>query len=111
MAAVTSEHEQELVGWFYPSEEIKKVAHVPSMETYQTMHKRSLEDPAGFWGDIAKDFYWKVPPKPESFLKYNFNVDEGVEIKWMQGAKTNICYNVLDRNVEKGLGNTVAFYW
>lgn len=111
MATATSEHEKELEGWFYPTEEIKKVAHVSSMETYRDMHKRSLEDPAGFWGDIAKDFYWQVPPKRESFLSYNFDTAEGVRVKWMEGAKTNICYNVLDRHVENGLGNTVAFYW
>uniref|UniRef100_A0AAR2L2B1 acetate--CoA ligase n=1 Tax=Pygocentrus nattereri TaxID=42514 RepID=A0AAR2L2B1_PYGNA len=30
----------------------------------------------------------------------------------MEGATTNICYNVLDRNVhEKKLGDKVAFYW
>ena len=23
------------------------------------MYKKSIEDPAGFWSDIAKDFYWK----------------------------------------------------
>lgn len=30
----------------------------------------------------------------------------------MEGASTNICYNLLDRNVyEKKLGDKVAFYW
>uniref|UniRef100_A0A8C5AFJ5 Acetyl-coenzyme A synthetase n=1 Tax=Gadus morhua TaxID=8049 RepID=A0A8C5AFJ5_GADMO len=30
----------------------------------------------------------------------------------MEGAKTNICYNVLDRNVrDKNLGEKVAYYW
>lgn len=30
----------------------------------------------------------------------------------MAGASTNICYNLLDRNVhEKKLGDKVAFYW
>lgn len=24
------------------------------------MYKRSVEDPAGFWADIASEFYWKV---------------------------------------------------
>lgn len=23
------------------------------------MYKRSVEDPAGFWADIASEFYWK----------------------------------------------------
>ncbi|KAF1663078.1 Acetyl-coenzyme A synthetase, cytoplasmic, partial [Aptenodytes patagonicus] len=65
-----------------------------------------------FWGDVAKEFYWKsqhVGP----FLKYNFDVSKGkIFIEWMKGATTNICYNLLDRNVnEKKLGDKIAFYW
>ncbi|KAF1675597.1 ACSA protein, partial [Pygoscelis papua] len=65
-----------------------------------------------FWGGIAKEFYWKsqhVGP----FLKYNFDVTKGkIFIEWMKGATTNICYNLLDRNVnEKKLGDKIAFYW
>lgn len=65
-----------------------------------------------FWGDIAKEFYWKTPC-PGPFLQYNFDVTKGkIFIEWMKGATTNICYNVLDRIVhEKKLGDKVAFYW
>ncbi|NXO00694.1 ACSA protein, partial [Rhinopomastus cyanomelas] len=65
-----------------------------------------------FWGDIAKDFFWKQQPTGP-FLRYNFDVSKGkIFIEWMKGATTNICYNLLDRNVcEKKLGDKVAFYW
>lgn len=67
---------------------------------------------AEFWGDIAKEFYWKRQ-HTGPFLKYNFDVTKGkIFIEWMKGATTNICYNLLDRNVnEKKLGDKVAFYW
>ena len=26
---------------------------------YLKMYKRSIEDPAGFWSEIASEFYWK----------------------------------------------------
>lgn len=26
---------------------------------YLEMYKRSIEDPTGFWSDIASEFYWK----------------------------------------------------
>jgi len=66
----------------------------------------------GFWGDVAQEFYWKKPPSGQ-MLRYNFDVTKGdVYIKFMEGAKTNICYNVLDRNVhERNLGEKVAYYW
>ena len=86
-------------------------AHVKSMKQYEQMYKRSVEDPEGFWREIAQQFYWHKPST--TFLSFNFNVKNGpIFIKWMEGAQTNICYNVLDRIVKKMNGeNTVAFYW
>uniref|UniRef100_A0A8C1YZU9 Acetyl-coenzyme A synthetase n=1 Tax=Cyprinus carpio TaxID=7962 RepID=A0A8C1YZU9_CYPCA len=65
-----------------------------------------------FWGDVAKDFFWKTKYTGK-FLDYNFDVTKGeIFVKCMEGATTNICYNVLDRNVyERKLGDKVAFYW
>ncbi len=31
--------------------------------------------------------------------------------KWYLGGKLNICYNCVDRHVENGLGDKVAYYW
>ena len=45
-------------------------------------------------------------------MKYNFDTRKGpIKIEWMVGAKTNICYNALDRNVEAGHGDKIAFHW
>ena len=30
-----------------------------SREDYDKMYKRSIEDPAAFWGDIAKGYHWE----------------------------------------------------
>ncbi|XP_056127613.1 acyl-CoA synthetase short chain family member 2 like [Rhinichthys klamathensis goyatoka] len=87
-------------------------AHVPDFDAYLALYKKSMEEPEGFWGDVAQEFYWKKPPSGQ-MLRYNFDVTKGdVYIKFMEGAKTNICYNVLDRNVhERNLGEKVAYYW
>ena len=29
-----------------------------SREEYDAMYKRSIDDPVGFWSDIAKQFHW-----------------------------------------------------
>eukprot|EP00062_Callorhinchus_milii_P003000 gi/632939767/ref/XP_007883085.1/ PREDICTED: acetyl-coenzyme A synthetase, cytoplasmic-like isoform X2 [Callorhinchus milii] len=65
-----------------------------------------------FWGKIAKEFYWKTP-YTGNFMDYNFDLTRAkIYIRCMQGATTNMCYNVLDRNVnEKKLGDKIAFYW
>ena len=45
-------------------------------------------------------------------MKYNFDLKKArIKIEWMKGAKTNISYNCLDRNVENGHGDKVAFHW
>lgn len=107
-----NEHEKELVGWFYPPDKLKLEAYVSSMDQYKETYQKSIDDPASFWGDIANEFHWKIPPNQEKFMDFNFDTRKGnVSIKWMEGAVTNISYNMLDRNVEKGLGDNVAFYW
>ncbi|XP_022618822.1 acetyl-coenzyme A synthetase, cytoplasmic isoform X3 [Seriola dumerili] len=97
---------------FHGSEDLKKQAHIPSFEKYKELYVKSIENPDEFWGDIAKDFFWKTKHTGQ-FLDYNFDVTKGeIFVKFMEGASTNISYNLLDRNVhEKKLGDKVAFYW
>ena len=57
-----------------------------------------------------QEFHWKEAPTKENFLKYNFNLNEGpISIEWMKDAKLNICYNALDRQLEKK-GSQVRFF-
>ncbi|XP_052776237.1 acetyl-coenzyme A synthetase, cytoplasmic-like [Mya arenaria] len=94
-----------------PPSQVQNEAHVKSMDQYREMYKKSVEDPVGFWGDIAKAFHWESGPTGK-FLEYNFDVRNGpIFIKWMQGAKTNVCYNAVDRHVKSGNGSKIAFYW
>jgi len=96
---------------YKPPEHFHNVSHCSSMEQYHKMHSQSVQDPATFWGEIAAKFHWKVAPTKENFLSYNFNVNNGpIEIKWMRDGKLNICYNALDRHLDKK-GSQVAFYW
>uniref|UniRef100_A0A3Q2VIY1 Propionate--CoA ligase n=1 Tax=Haplochromis burtoni TaxID=8153 RepID=A0A3Q2VIY1_HAPBU len=96
---------------FHGSEELKE-AHVPSFDKYRELYMKSVDNPDEFWGDVAKDFFWKTKHTGQ-FLDYNFDVTKGeIYIKCMEGASTNICYNLLDRNVhEKKLADKVAFFW
>lgn len=96
---------------FHGSAELKE-AHVPSFDKYRELYVKSVDNPDEFWGDVAKDFFWKTKHTGQ-FLDYNFDVTKGeIYIKCMEGASTNICYNLLDRNVhEKKLADKVAFFW
>ncbi|XP_030837847.1 acetyl-coenzyme A synthetase, cytoplasmic-like [Strongylocentrotus purpuratus] len=97
---------------YHPNPELQKNAHVKSIEDYKKLYDQSINEPEVFWSKIAEQFYFKTPPTEGKFLEYNFNVNDGpVFVKWFQGATTNVCYNVLDRHVENGLGDRIAFYW
>ncbi|XP_072980478.1 acetyl-coenzyme A synthetase, chloroplastic/glyoxysomal-like isoform X2 [Typha angustifolia] len=95
----------------FPSHDFSQQALVSSPVQYHKMYKRSIEDPAGFWSEIASGFYWKEKWDPEVYTE-NIDVTKGtVQIEWFKGATTNICYNALDRNIEAGNGEKVALYW
>ncbi|GFR51481.1 hypothetical protein Agub_g13891 [Astrephomene gubernaculifera] len=81
-------------------------------EIYETMHKRSLEDPEGFWGDMAQDYYWQDKFPARGHMKYNTDVRKGpVSIEFYLGGTTNISYNCLDRWVAAGRGDEPCVYW
>lgn len=97
---------------YHPKPEIVEKSYVKSMDEYHQLYKKSIENPKEFWGEIAKQFHWETPIDPEKFCSYNFDISKGpIDIKWLPGASTNVCYNLLDKNVRNGLGDKVAYYW
>ncbi|XP_038899326.1 acetyl-coenzyme A synthetase, chloroplastic/glyoxysomal isoform X2 [Benincasa hispida] len=94
------------------SDQFSSNAHISSYHQYLEMYKRSIEDPAGFWSDIASsEFFWKQKWDQQVYSE-NLDVRKGeIKIEWFKGGITNICYNCLDRNIEAGLGDKVAIYW
>jgi len=96
---------------FLPSAAFSEKAHVKSMEQYQEMYKQSIEDPAAFWTGIAENLYWKKEADAVG-PEYNFDMNNGpIDIKWMMGSETNLCYNCIDRHVAAGRGGDACFIW
>ena len=81
-------------------------ANCPSADAYEEMYKRSIEDPDGFWAEIAETFHWEK--KWDQVSDYSFEGD--VYIKWFVNGKTNLCYNALDRHLETR-GDQPAIIW
>jgi acetyl-CoA synthetase len=97
---------------YMPDPTLSRKSHISSMAQYRDMYVRSIDTPEEFWGDIAKQFHWETPASPTKFFSYNFDITKGpIHIKWMEGATTNVCYNLLDRNIRNGLGDKIAYYW
>ena len=84
-------------------------AHLKNMEEYTTMYQKSIDDPEGFWAEVADEFHWYS--KWETVLGYNYDRREGpISVEWFKGAKTNVCHNCVDRHLESRADKT-AIIW
>ncbi len=91
---------------FPPSKAFSEQAHIPSLEQYREMYQRSIQDPDGFWGEVASEFHWQK--KWAKIREYDFR--DKISVKYFIGAKTNITYNALDRHLAQR-GDQTAILW
>lgn len=78
---------------------------ISSYEQYKQAYKKSVEDPEGFWSDVAGHFYWRK--RWDKLLEWDF---KDYNVKWFQGGKLNITENCLDRHLGM-MGNKPAIIW
>ena len=78
---------------------------IRTFEEYQAAYQHSVEDPEGFWAEVAQEFKWHNLWK--KVLDWNFT---GPDVKWFVNGKTNITENALDRHLRE-LGNHPAIIW
>ena len=72
--------------------------------SYETVHRQSVEDPEGFWGEESKRIYWHKPW--QTVLDYS----RPPFCKWFVGGETNLCYNAIDRHLaERGDQKAVIY--
>ncbi|MCB9845846.1 MAG: acetate--CoA ligase [Phycisphaeraceae bacterium] len=77
---------------------------IGSIDEYRAMHRRSIDDPEGFWGEIARAFHWSTP--------FSRVVDwNPPDARWFIGGRTNLCFNCVDRQVDSGHGDDPALIW
>ena len=74
--------------------QIAERAHVKSLEQYQEMYRRSIEEPEEFWREQAGILDWFHPPRDV------MDADpEEVDFSWFSGGRLNACYNCVDRHL------------
>ena len=91
---------------YAPPADFQRRAHVSSAADYEARYRRSVADPDAFWREQAERIDWSCPF--ETVRDVSFAPDD-VHIRWYAGGETNACYNAVDRHVEAGLGDRVAF--
>jgi acetyl-CoA synthetase len=90
------EHEK-----FEPPDEFKKKA----LWNDPSIYDEASKDIEAWWAGHAKELHW--------FNEWDEVLDDSNPpfYKWFTGGKINASYNCLDRHVEAGIGDRVAFHW
>jgi acetyl-CoA synthetase len=101
-----SEVEKELaklleVETFDPPEEFREKALLGDPAIYE----EADEDWQGWWAKNAENLHW--------FKEWDTVLDDSNPpfYKWFVGGELNVSYNCLDRHVEAGNGDRVAYHW
>ena len=89
---------------FPPSNEFSTKAHIGSLEDYEALYRRSVEDPNGFWAEAAQEIDWFQPWT---------EVQSGdiSHAKWFVGGKLNLSHNCVDRHATGPRRDKVALLW
>ena len=87
--------------WFEPPADFVTDALITDM----SVHETAAKDPVAWWEEQAGALDWEQRwTKP-------LNDSNPPFYKWFEGGKLNVSYNCVDRHVEAGNGNRVAFHW
>ncbi|HXR26370.1 MAG TPA: acetate--CoA ligase [Candidatus Baltobacteraceae bacterium] len=71
----------------------------------QALYAEAERDPEAFWARIARErISWSTPF--ETTLEWDLPF-----ARWFVGGQLNVAYNCVDRHVEAGLGDKVAYHW
>ncbi|MGB5165052.1 MAG: acetyl-coenzyme A synthetase N-terminal domain-containing protein, partial [Woeseiaceae bacterium] len=96
-----------MVSKVYPVSAATKARALIDEAGYKEMYRRSVEDNESFWAEQAQRLDWIKPftkVKDVSFAK------EDVHIRWFEDGTLNVCYNCVDRHLEKN-GDHTAIIW
>jgi acetyl-CoA synthetase len=67
-----------------------------TLEQFDSLYERSIEDSDGFWLEQAKRLDWFQEPSRAGEWSY-----DPVEIAWFADGKLNLCHNAVDRHLDR----------
>lgn len=91
---------------FRPPKEVSEKAYIKSLDEYRKIYQRSVDDPEGFWGEMAEQLHWYK--KWDRVLVEDF---KEAKHQWFVGGKLNVSYNCLDRHLKTWRKNKAAIVW
>ena len=87
--------------WFAPPQSFVDQALITDL----SVHAAAERDPAAWWAQQAAELDWASAPAQA------LDDSEAPFYRWFADGKINASHNCLDRHVEAGLGERVAFHW
>jgi propionyl-CoA synthetase len=75
------------------------------MGGYAEAYRRSLDDPEGFWGEVAAQIDWHRAPATI------LDASNPPFYRWFSDGVMNTCFNALDRHVARGRGDQAALIY
>ena len=95
--------------FYFPPVSFSKKSHLKSFQEYESLYKKSIQEPEVFWEKMAENFLWHK--KWEKLRDCNYDRKKGpIRICWFPGAETNITVNCLDRHL-KTQADKIALIW
>ena len=86
---------------FQPPEDFRDAALVAD----ESLHSEAAADPDAWWLKLASELDWFTEPTT------GLDDSNPPFYKWFGDGKINASYNCVDRHVEAGNGDRVAFHW
>ena len=95
---------------FPPAAEVTAKAHIKTVDEYQAMWKRSLEDAEKFWLEQAETLAWSK--KPTKTLEYTWDTKgRNIQHTWFADGEMNVSFNCLDRHLGTATAKKTAIIW
>ncbi len=95
---------------FPPPAAIQANAHVSSLEQYEQMYKRSIEDSDGFWLEQADLLSWITKPTKAREFTWD-TAARKIEHTWFVDGVLNASANCLDRHLGTPTAKKAALIW
>jgi acetyl-CoA synthetase len=89
---------------FSPPPAFADAASITGRAQYDALYRRSVDDPEGFWAEMAQRLRWSTPWSRVLEWQAPFS-------KWFVGGTLNVADNCLDRHVDGPRRNKAAIIW
>ena len=98
---------------FQPDVKFKEASRLKTLQEYQKLYDRSVNEPEAFWAEVAaSELVWAK--RWNSVCTYDWHqIGEKSEpyLSWFSGGALNVSFNCLDRHVAGDRKNKKAIIW